>query len=69
MVFGEVIDGARTVKDIELLGSNSGKPSKTVRTARPHLCRRFYNCSCMARKIESLWRHNSIVYIGQGETA
>lgn len=31
VVFGEVIDGARTVKDIELLGSNSGKTSKPVR--------------------------------------
>lgn len=31
VVFGEVIDGARTVKDIELLGSSSGKTSKTVR--------------------------------------
>ena len=31
VVFGEVIDGARTVKDLELLGSNSGKTSKTVR--------------------------------------
>ncbi|CAN0150058.1 unnamed protein product, partial [Hapterophycus canaliculatus] len=31
VVFGEVIDGARTVKDIELLGSNSGKPSKTIK--------------------------------------
>lgn len=31
VVFGEVIDGARTVKDIELLGSNSGKTSKAVR--------------------------------------
>ncbi|CAM9867017.1 unnamed protein product [Scytosiphon promiscuus] len=30
VVFGEVIDGARTVKDIELLGSSSGKPSKKV---------------------------------------
>lgn len=30
VVFGEVIDGARTVKDIELLGSSGGKPSKTV---------------------------------------
>eukprot|EP00904_Undaria_pinnatifida_P003722 jgi/Undpi1/13350/HiC_scaffold_8.g03009.m1 len=31
VVFGDVIDGARTVKDIELLGSNSGKLSKTVK--------------------------------------
>lgn len=31
VVFGEVVDGARTVKDIELLGSNSGKTSKAVR--------------------------------------
>lgn len=29
-MFGEVIDGARTVKDIELLGSSGGKPSKKV---------------------------------------
>ncbi|CAM9799410.1 unnamed protein product [Ectocarpus fasciculatus] len=31
VVFGEVIDGARTVKDIELLGSSGGKPSKKIK--------------------------------------
>ncbi|CAB1103120.1 unnamed protein product [Ectocarpus sp. CCAP 1310/34] len=31
VVFGEVIDGARTVKDIELLGSSGGKPSKQIK--------------------------------------
>eukprot|EP00903_Cladosiphon_okamuranus_P010028 g9510.t1 len=31
VVFGEVIDGARTVKDIEMLGSSNGKTSKTIK--------------------------------------
>lgn len=30
-MFGEVVDGARTVKNMELLGSSSGKPKKTVK--------------------------------------
>ena len=31
VVFGEVIDGAKTVKNMELLGSTTGKPKKKAR--------------------------------------
>eukprot|EP00752_Nemacystus_decipiens_P008995 g8030.t1 len=49
VVFGEVVDGARTVKDIELLGSNSGKTSKAIKIFSTRITKmgilKLHNCT------------------------